>query len=112
MAQRMAIWNVDLLPEPIVECLCWMKTCPSEPGLLMAGQLTMHGEQPTNLSGIGSPIDPFATNPIHVGLTRNGFKSRDKGDARLCIAEDLFRMGHTQRLGVKGLAAEHHVVLL
>ena len=56
MAQRMAIWNVDLLPEAIVECLCSDEDLPPQrPRLrVMVGRLTMHGGRLTEIpSGIG-----------------------------------------------------------
>ena len=114
MAQRMAIWNVDLLPEAIVECLCSDEDLPPpETEASGDGWTVDDAWRAANREPIRDRLGPLILLQLIQSTWDSlgtGFKSSEiEGDARLCIAEDLFRMGHVlQRLGVRGLAAEHH----
>lgn len=114
LAQRLAIWNVDLLPEPVVECLCSDGDLPAphteSPG---SGWSVDDAWRAANRDPIRDRLGPLILLQLIQSTWDSlgpGFESSEvESDSRLCIAEDLFRMGHVlQRLGVSDLAAEHH----
>ena len=114
MAQKMAIWNVDVFPEEVVECLCADVDlpCPIYDSHSHVSSFE-HAWRTANKDPIRDRLGPLLLLQLIQSTWDSlgtGFESTDmESDTRLSIAEDLFRMGHVlQRLGVKRLAAEHH----
>ena len=115
LAQRLAIWNVDLLPEPVVECLCSDVDLPAPhiESPEVDGVWMMLGGRQTEIQS-GTELGPLILLQLIQSTWDSlgpGFEfSEVEGDSRLRMLKTFFAWVTCSKgwESASDLAAEHH----